>query len=127
MAYDEALAERVRQALAPRRDVEEKRMFGGVCFMVGGHMAVGVDKDRLMVRLSHEETARRLNEAHVSPMDFTGKPMRGFLFVAAPGVRTAAGVKRWVERAAAHAGTLPAKKRPKARPKARPKPHAKKK
>ena len=120
MAYDEALAERVRQALAPRRDVEEKRMFGGVAFMVASHMAIGVEKDRLMVRLSPEAAARRLTDTHVKPMDFTGKPLKGFLYVEMAGVRTAAGVQKWVSRAVEHAVTLPPKhsKQPKPRTKA---------
>lgn len=127
MAYDEALAERVRQALAPRRDVEEKRMFGGIAFMVASHMAVGVEKERLMVRLSPERAEACLKEPHVRPMDFTGRPMKGFLYVEAAGVRTAAGVRKWVMRAVDHATSLPPKKaRPKAKPKARVRPPAKK-
>lgn len=109
MAYDEALAQRVQDALARRRDVEEKRMFGGVAFMVRGHMAVGVNKDHLMVRVAPSDGDRWLSEAHVRPMDFTGKPMRGFLFVDPAGVRTTRAVAKWVERALAFNATLPAK------------------
>lgn len=123
MAYDEALAERVRQALAPRRDVEEKRMFGGIAFMVASHMAVGVEKERLMVRLSPERAEACLKEAHVRPMDFTGRPMKGFLYVEAAGVRTASGVRKWVTRAVEHAESLPPKKPKKPnKPKTAPKP-----
>jgi TfoX/Sxy family transcriptional regulator of competence genes len=103
MAYDERLAERVRDALAPRRDVEEKKMFGGLAFMVAGHMAVGVQKEKLMVRLAPEDAAARLGEAHVAPMDFTGRPLKGFLYIEPAGVRTAAGVRKWVDRAVAYA------------------------
>ncbi|MBL8996498.1 MAG: TfoX/Sxy family protein [Gemmatimonadetes bacterium] len=110
MAYDEALAERVRQALSPRRDVEEKRMFGGLAFMVASHMAVGVEKERLMVRLSPERAEACLEEAHVRPMDFTGRPLKGFVYVEAAGVQTTAGVRKWVARAVAHAESLPPKK-----------------
>ena len=111
MAYDEQLAERVRQALAPRRNVREKKMFGGVCYMVGEHMACGVVDDKLMVRLTPEECVARLREPHVGPMDFTGRPLRGFLFVHASGTKTNTQLKRWVERAAVFAETQPAKKK----------------
>jgi len=107
MAFNKTLAERVRQALAPRTNVEEKRMFGGLAFMVDGHMTVGVEKQRLMVRLSEEEALSHMRTVHVSPMDFTGRPMRGFLYVDLAGLRTVAAVKKWTERAVAHAATLP--------------------
>ena len=76
MAYDEELAERVRSVLAGRRDVEEKRMFGGLCFMVRGHMTVGVDKDQLLVRADRDDCERWLSEKDVRPMDFTGRIAR---------------------------------------------------
>ena len=109
MAYDERLAQRVRMALAPRRDVEEKRMFGGVAFMVTGHMAVGVSKDRLLVRVDPADGESWLKEKDVHPMTFTGKPMKAFLFVAAPAVARSPGVKKWVTRALAAVAKLPAK------------------
>ncbi len=111
MAYDEKLAERVRRALAPRRNVAERKMFGGVCFMVDDHMACGIVMDMLMVRLSAGAAAASLTEKHVRPMDFTGKPLKGFLYVEADGIKTAAQLRKWVERAVAHAESLPAKKR----------------
>jgi TfoX/Sxy family transcriptional regulator of competence genes len=110
MAFDERLAERVRRALAPRRNVVEKKMFGGLCYMVGNHMACGIVDDKLMVRLSAEAAAELLQVPHVKPMDFTGRPLKGFLYVEAGGIRTAAQLKRWIERAAAHAESLPPKK-----------------
>ena len=109
MAFDVRLAERVRRALAPRRDVEEKRMFGGIAFMVQGHMACGIVGSSLMVRLDHEMAAASLRRRHVRPMDFTGKPMRGFLYVDAPGIATTAKLRDWVRRATAHAESLPVK------------------
>lgn len=119
MPYDEKLAARVRNALAARRDVEEKKMFGGVAFMVAGKMAVGVSKDRLLVRVDVADGERWLGEEHVNPMTFTGKPMKGFLFVAAPAVARAPGVRKWVTRALAFNATLPAKKGRAARRKAK--------
>jgi len=74
MAYDEKLAERVRAALANRDDVVEKRMFGGIAFMVRGHMSCGVVASTLMVRLAPADADRLMNAPHVRPMDFTGAP-----------------------------------------------------
>jgi TfoX/Sxy family transcriptional regulator of competence genes len=110
MAFDEALAERVRKALAPRRDVEEKRMFGGICFMVAGHMTVGVEKDRMMVRVGPEGQAAFGKEPHVRPMTFTGKPMKGFLFVGMAALTRQPAVTKWVKRCVGFTSTLPKKK-----------------
>jgi hypothetical protein len=109
MAYDTGLADRIRRELASLSDVREVRMFGGLCFMVGGHMCCGVLKDDLVVRLDRADVPGALREPHVRPMDFTGRPARGLVYVGAPGTRTAAGVRRWVKRAVAHAASLPPK------------------
>jgi TfoX/Sxy family transcriptional regulator of competence genes len=109
MAYDERLAERIRTALGRRDDVEEKRMFGGIAFLLDGHMACGIVGDRLMLRLDPDEAARRLAEPHVRPMDFTGRPMRGFLYVDPKGLATARRLDTWLARAIAHAERLPPK------------------
>jgi TfoX/Sxy family transcriptional regulator of competence genes len=109
MAYDEGLAERIRGVLDERRDVTEKRMFGGVAFMVGGRMCVGIVKDELMVRVGaqrHDDLVRR---PHARPMDFTGKPMRGFLFVAPRGFESDTDLERWVGQGIEHALSLPDK------------------
>lgn len=116
MAYDVELAERVRASLAGERDVTEKAMFGGIAFLVGGHMALGVAKDDLMVRVGPAAHDGALAAPHARPMDFTGKPMRGMLFVAPAGTRTAQQVGAWTKRAVAFARTLPPKT--KASPKA---------
>ncbi|MFN0161235.1 MAG: TfoX/Sxy family protein [Burkholderiales bacterium] len=108
MAYDEKLAERVRLELAGEA-VTEKKMMGGLCFMVRGHMACGVTAERLMVRVGPEAHAAALRVKHAAPMDFTGRPMRGFVFVGAAGVATQRGVAAWMERALAFNSTLPAK------------------
>ncbi|MEX0992290.1 MAG: TfoX/Sxy family protein [Actinomycetota bacterium] len=110
MAFDEDLAERVRAALGQVRGVTEIKMFGGLCYTVGGNMATGIVKDELMVRLSYEAGDAALEEPHVRPMDFTGKPMRGFLFVAPEGIRTAKQLQGWIDRGVAYASTLPPKK-----------------
>lgn len=109
MAFDEQLAERVRDALAPREAVTQRKMFGGVAFMVSGNMACGVNNDDLMIRLDPEEAGRALAEEHVRPMDFTGKPMKGFLYVGAAGTDDDDALAGWVELAADHAASLPPK------------------
>jgi TfoX/Sxy family transcriptional regulator of competence genes len=111
MAFDEALAERVRRALAAADDLYERKMFGGIAFMVSGHMAVGVAGDDLMVRLGPEGAASALTQPHVRPMDFTGRPMSSMVFVSPTGVRADADLARWVEEATAFVATLPPKSR----------------
>lgn len=110
MSYDEALAERVRAALASRDGIVEKKMFGGVAFMIGGHMSCGVVNETLMVRVDPEREAALLQEPGARPMDFTGRPMRGFLFVEGIGLAGAA-LRRWVRRAADFAESRPPKAR----------------
>lgn len=86
MAFDEDLAARVRRYFGARRlPVEEKRMMGGLCFMVRGKMCVGVEKERLMARIGPEREAEALARRDCAPMDFTGRPMRGFVFVSRDG------------------------------------------
>lgn len=109
MAYDEALAERIRQALAARDDVTERRMFGGIAFMVGGNMAVGVVKDELMVRVGPEGHDDAMAQPHVRAMDFTNRPMQGFVYVARDGLATDGDLARWVDAGAAYATSLPPK------------------
>ncbi|MEW6322562.1 MAG: TfoX/Sxy family protein [Acidobacteriota bacterium] len=109
MAFDETLARRVRAALAGRTDLVEKHMFGGVCFMVRGHMCCGIVGSSLMVRLGAAEADRLADEPHVRPMDFTGTPMRGFLYVDAEGLATPKALGRWVDRSVAFAESQPRK------------------
>jgi hypothetical protein len=107
MAFSEMLAGRVRIALARRRGVSEKKMFGGVAFLANGHMICGVNKDDLVVRVGPKAWAKALSRRHVRPMDFTGRPLSGYVYVAPPGVRTAASVKTWVDQGLRFARTLP--------------------
>lgn len=109
MAYDESLAARIRRALAPRPDVAEKKMFGGLAFLLRGNMCCGVVKDVLMVRLGDEGAAAALAEPHVRPMDFTGRPLKSMAYVDPPGIAADADLYRWVNRAADFAGSLPPK------------------
>lgn len=118
MAYDEDLADRIRRAVkAP--DITEKKMFGGIAFMSAGKMFIGVIDAELMVRVGPEGHDAALARPHVRPMDFTGKPMRGYVYVGPEGATTVAAVKRWVEEALAFVKTLPDKA-----PKAAAKPRA---
>lgn len=98
MAYDEALAARIREVLDARDDVVEKRMFGGVAFMVAGKMAVGVIGERLMVRVGADASAEALARPHTLPMDFTGRPMPGMVYVLCEGLRTRAMLSQWIQR-----------------------------
>jgi hypothetical protein len=109
MAYDEGLAQRIREALASRRDVTEKVMFGGIAFMVGGNMAVGIVKEDLMVRVAPEAHLEFLSEPYARPMDFTGRPMKGWLFVGPEGFDSDVDFRRWIERGVAYAASLPPK------------------
>lgn len=109
MAYDEGLAERIRSILEDRGRVIERRMFGGLAFLVRGHMTVGIVKDQLMVRVGPETYPQLLSEPHARAMDFTGRPMKGFVFVSPEGLESDADLERWVDRGAAYAASLPAK------------------
>lgn len=109
MAQDAQLAQRIRTALANRSDVAEKAMFGGICFLLHGNMAAGTTQGRLVLRVGPEGHDDAMAQPHAQPMDFTGKPMRGFLFVAPEGVTTDAALGQWLSRATAYVDTLPAK------------------
>ena len=108
MAYDEKLAARVRALLDDRSDVRERRMFGGLTFMVAGHMCCGVNGDELIVRLDPDREDDALAKPHARPVDFTGRPMRGFVTVQPEGLKGAQ-LKRWVRQAVAQADSLPHK------------------
>jgi TfoX/Sxy family transcriptional regulator of competence genes len=108
MAFDEQLAERVREELQADPGFSERKMFGGICFMLHGNMCAGVVGDRLMLRLGEDGAAAALREPNVSPMDFTGRPMRAMVYVEPEGV-TGHALARWVDAAAAFVRALPPK------------------
>ena len=110
MAYDEKLAARVREAIAGH-GVEERRMFGGLAFLQRGKMCCGVVKDELMVRVGPDGYEAALEEPHVRPMDFTGRPMKGLVYVAGAGLRTRAMLTRWIERGVTAARTQPTRRK----------------
>jgi hypothetical protein len=120
MAYDEKAAARVRKALARKGDLVEKKMFGGVCFMLNDHMCLGLTGDTLMVRVGLEAFQEALAQPHARPMDFTGRPMKGFVFVDPPGYETDAALAGWARRGAAYVASAPPKSRKRPRPRGRP-------
>lgn len=109
MSADPELAARVREHLAHRPDTEEKRMFGGVAFMVGGHMCCGVLGERLVLRLGEAGAARALEARHTAPMDFTGRVLRTMVFVEPDGWREPGSLARWLDEALGFVGSLPPK------------------
>ena len=114
MAYDAQLANRIRQAFGVRNDITERKMFGGLTFLYRGLMCCGIVGSDLMVRVPDDEFNAVVRRRHVRPMDFTGKPLRGFVYISPPGFRTAAALRTWVsrgERVAEEKATGPTKRR----------------
>jgi TfoX/Sxy family transcriptional regulator of competence genes len=110
MAYDEDLANRVRELIAGERDVGEQRMFGGLAFLVGGHMAVAASgQGGLMVRVDPGDTDALLAKPHARPFEMRGRPLDGWVRVDAEGVRTRRQLEPWVRRGVAYARSLPSK------------------
>lgn len=109
MAYDERLAQRVRSAPECRSGVAERKMFGGLAFMIGGNMCCCVTDRGLMVRVGTDAYAEALAQPHTGEMDMSGRPMRGWAPVAPEGVASDAGLTEWVRRGAEFAATLPPK------------------
>jgi TfoX/Sxy family transcriptional regulator of competence genes len=113
VAFDEALGIRIRDVLDARefskRDIDERRMFGGLAFLDRGRMFIGITGDDLMVRVGPERGGEALARPHVRPMDFTGKPMVGYVYVSAPAIPTAAALREWVSWSLEFVDTLPVK------------------
>ena len=103
MAFDEKLATRIRRLLAHRKAVTERNMFGGICFMLNGKMCCGIVRNDLCVRVGPDHYEEALRQMHARPMDFTGRPLRGFVYVAPGGLRTDASLQTWLERAERYA------------------------
>jgi TfoX/Sxy family transcriptional regulator of competence genes len=110
MAYDEDLVDRVRELLGPERGVDEKRMFGGLAFLINGNMSVAASRNGgLMVRVPPDETEKLLTRNHVEPMVMAGRQTRGWLRVAGDGVKTKRQLQAWVSRGVDYAKSLPPK------------------
>ena len=109
MAYDEGLAERIREVLAEQSGLVEKKMFGGVGFMLHGNMACGVNKDDLIVRVGPERYAEAVVRPHTKPFDMTGRPMKGWVVVTPPGYEDEKDLADWVQEGVKFALSLPPK------------------
>ena len=110
MPYDEAAVGRIRKLLSRRRDVDEKRLMGGICFTLKGNMCCSVSvRGGILVRVGAPAYPRMLVEPHVEPLEMRGRPVNGFVRVGPDGYRTDAALKKWVQRAVDFVATLPAK------------------
>jgi TfoX/Sxy family transcriptional regulator of competence genes len=109
MAFSEALAKRIRRQLSRRKNVEEKKMFSGLGFLLNGNLLVGVRKDSLLVRLGPEQGEEALRQPHVTPFDVGGRTMKGWVVIAEEGVESDGPLQDWIRRAVEFVGTLPAK------------------
>src|SRR5437762_13922705 len=109
MSYDESLASRVREILSSVAGFSEKKMFGGLCFLIHGNMCCGVLKDELVLRLDPARAQELLRRPHTRPMDFTGRPMKGFVFIETGGVGTDRQLLDWVSMALSFAQGRPRK------------------
>jgi TfoX/Sxy family transcriptional regulator of competence genes len=111
MPYDTLLAIRIRAALGPLPDLQEKKMFGGVGFLINGNMACGVHKNDLIVRVGPARSAEALSHPHTRLFDLTGHPMAGWIMVAPQGCATESDLKTWIEQGLAFARSIPAKEK----------------
>jgi len=109
MAYDEGLGQRVRELLADTPDLVEKKMCGGIGFMLRGNMACGIHKDSLVVRVGSERYQEALAKAHARPFDITGRPMNGWVMIAPDALESDADLGEWVQSGVEFALTLPPK------------------
>jgi TfoX/Sxy family transcriptional regulator of competence genes len=109
MAFDETLAARIRLALRRKKNIVEKKMFGGVCFLLNGNMLVGVWKDSLIARLGPDQGEDALLEPHVKAFNITGKPMKNWIMVEPEGVEDDEQLKNWIQQAVKFVGNLAAK------------------
>ena len=109
MSYDEGLAERIRDSLEDESDISERNMFGGLAFLLRGNMCVGVVGDELMVRVGPDAYGEAVRQPNARKMDFTGRPMKGFVYVGSEGIESDADLRHWVDRGIKFACSLPAK------------------
>ncbi len=109
MAFDEEVADRVRGAVASHDGLSERKMFGGLCLMVNGNMFAGIIGDELMLRVGPQRFEELLAKPGARPMDFTGRPMNGYLYVSPHAFATDKALSTWLEDALGFVETLPAK------------------
>ncbi len=113
MSFDDELAIRVRKILEKVEGLSEKKMFGGLCFLVNGNMALGLVNDDLMIRMEPDSSEKMLYQPYVRKMDFTGKPLKGFLYVGEKGTESDKDLRKWVMKGVEFAISLPVKKKKK--------------
>lgn len=111
MAYSEPLADRIRDSINGQCGWTEKKMFGGLCFLLNEHMTCGIVGDTLMLRMGEERASIALQKPHTRAMDFTGRPLKGMIYVDPEGISTPARLKRWISQASEFVATLPPKKK----------------
>ncbi len=109
MAYSKSLVERIRHLVSRQRGVTEKKMFGGVCFLMNGNLLVGVWKDSLIARIGKDAYEAALQEEHVKEFDITGRPMKGWVMVEPDGIDSDHQLSQWIEQAMVFVRTLPGK------------------
>ena len=109
MAYDEGLAQRLREYFEGKGNVVEKKMFGGIAFMVDEKMCVGVSRDHLMARVGKEQEEKALKMPHTKPMDFTGRPMKGFIYVEPKGIEEDGDLEKFINLSQNYVNSLPKK------------------
>ena len=110
MSYDETLARRIRRIIGKRRGTVERKMFGGLAFMIDGRMCCGIIGRDLMVRVGPERYEEALARPHTRPMDFTGRPLTGFVYLAPTGYASDVALRRWIGWSIAFVSTLPVKR-----------------
>ena len=111
MAYDAVLAQRIAVLLKRKKQLVQKQMFGGLCFLVNGKMCCGIIGNKLVARVGPERYESALTQPYVKSMDFTGRPLKGFLYVLPRGVQDPAALKVWIDRSFQYAESLPSKRK----------------
>ena len=109
MPFDEQLANRIRKIMMRRRGIAERKMFGGLCFTANGHMCCGITGQDLMVRIGPEKHAEALLQPHVREMDFTGRPLKGYIYVDPAGYQSDDSLKNWIKAGLQFVSSLPPK------------------
>jgi TfoX/Sxy family transcriptional regulator of competence genes len=111
MPFDDILANRIQRILERVEGLSEKKMFGGICFLINGHMALGLVNEDLMIRVERDSHEKLLSQPHVRKMNFTGKPLKGLLYIGAKGTASDKDLKKWISKGVEFAMSLPAKKK----------------
>ena len=109
MTFDERLAERIRRLIHGDQGISERKMFGGLCFMTNGNMCFGIVGNELMLRVGVDAYEETLAQAHVREMDFTGRSIRGMVYITQDGISEDENLSEWLRRGLDHAGSLPPK------------------